>query len=142
VSRGLYFSSQSPEPSRVPRALRVLVVDDDRDTVLTLMAILRGAGYETKGVYSGKDALAVIRDFDPDVIVADIAMPNMTGWDVAREMRKQFPGDRPQLIAISGQYNQGADKILAQMTGFKYYLSKPCDPNVLLALLATLASSN
>ena len=137
MTSGLFFSSVSDESSRAPRALRVLIVDDERDLVLTLMALLRDEGYETKGVYSGKDALAAIADFDPDAVLVDIAMPGMTGWDVARQIRRFHPGDRPRLIALSGQYTQGADKILAQMTGFDGYLIKPCDPKVLVALLAT-----
>ena len=119
------------------RPVKVLVADDERDIVLTLESILRDEGYETKGVYSGKDALAAVADFDPDAVLVDIAMPGMTGWDVARQIRRFHPGDRPRLIALSGQYTQGADKILAQMTGFDGYLIKPCDPKVLVALLAT-----
>jgi DNA-binding response OmpR family regulator len=122
---------------RSPRSLRVLIVDDERDTVHTLSAILRDEGHDTKGVYAGKDVLAAIREFDPDVAVVDISMPGMTGWDVAREVRAEFPGERPMLIAISGHYTQGADRILTQMSGFKYFLAKPCDPNVLTTLLGT-----
>ena len=137
MTSGLFFSSESDEPSRAQRALRVLIADDERDIVLTLMAILRDEGYETKGVYSGKDVLAAVAEFDPDAVLLDIAMPGMTGWDVARQIRRLHPGDRPRLVALSGQYTQGADKILAQMTGFDGYLTKPCDPKVIVALLAT-----
>ena len=124
----------------MPRALRVLVADDERDTVTTLAALLREEGYEVRSAQNGREAIAVVAEFDPDVAILDIAMPGMTGWDVARAVRKGDE-DRPLLIAISGQYVKGADKALAQMTGFNYYLVKPCDPNVLLTLLATASSS-
>src|SRR4051812_6159927 len=122
VSKGLFFQGSSAEPSRAPRRLRVLIVDDERDTVQTLSAILRDDGHDTKGVYSGKDVLAAIEQFDPDVALIDLSMPGLTGWDVAREVREKWP-TRPVLIAISGLYTQGADRILTQMTGFNYYFS-------------------
>src|SRR5438552_784350 len=137
---GLSFSTGgSSEPSRTPRALRVVVADDERDTVATLTALLREEGYEVRQAFDGRDALAAIREFDPDVAILDIGMPGMTGWDVARAVRKNN-GHRPLLIAVSGQYTKGADKALGQITGFKHHLTKPCDPKVLLALLTPLAT--
>jgi len=117
------------------------VVDDERDTVVTLMAILRHEGFETRGVHDGKSALAAIAEFDPDVVIADISMPGMTGWDVAREVRKVGNQERPLLIAVSGIYVKAADRALAQMVGYKHFLPKPCDPRELLSLLAPLAIS-
>lgn len=119
------------------RSLRVLVVDDDRDTVLTLMALLREEGHETQGVYNGRDALQAIRDFDADAVILDIAMPQLSGWDTARQVREAVGRARPLLIALSGQYTKSADRVLSQIAGFDYYLTKPCDPNVLLALLTS-----
>ena len=63
-------------------------------------------------------------------------MPPPNGWDLAREVRRRSgDGPRPLMIAISGMYTKGADRILAQMAGFNYYLTKPCDPQVLIALV-------
>lgn len=138
MNRGVFFSAGSDESPGAARALRVLVVDDNRDQVLTLMALLREEGYETRGAYNGKDALAAFGEFDPDVVLADIGMPGMTGWDLARQVRPHPGGQRPVLIAMSGQYQKSADKLLAQMAGFKHYLMKPCDPNELFALLKAL----
>ena len=76
-----------------------------------------------------------MREFDPDVVLLDIGLPGRNGWDVARQIREQIPGKRPMLICITGQYTKGADKILAEMAGFDYYLVKPTDPKVLFALL-------
>jgi len=127
--------------SAAPRSLRVLVVDDDRDTVLTLMALLREEGHETKGVYDGRQALQALPEFDADAVIMDIAMPQLTGWDTARQIRELIGLARPLLIALSGQYTKGADRVLSQIAGFDYYLTKPCDPNVLLALLAKVKPS-
>ncbi len=118
------------------RQLRILVVDDEHDSVLTLMELLRDEGHETRGVYKGSDALAAMKAFDPDVVLLDIAMPEMTGWDVAREIRKSYGETRPLLVAISGVYTQSADQILGKIAGFNYYIAKPYDASVLLALLS------
>jgi len=112
-----------------------LIADDERDTVLTLMALLREEGHETRGVHKGRDVLAMVRQFEPDVVLLDIAMPDATGWDVAREICEIYGDKRPMLIAISGVYNQSADRILGKMAGFDYYIANPYDPSVLLKLL-------
>ena len=117
------------------RALRVLVADDERDTVLTLTELLREEGHETHGVYDGNDVMPAIREFDPDVVLLDISMPGMTGWDVARKIRHVCGQERPLLIAISGVYKEAADQILGKLAGFNYYLAKPYDPSVLITLL-------
>jgi len=124
-----------PTPRSVRRALRVLVADDEHDTVLTLTELLREEGHEARGVHDGTDVMPAIREFDPDVVLLDIAMPGMTGWDVARQIRQVCGQERPLLIAISGVYKQSADQILGKLAGFNYYLAKPYDPSVLMTLL-------
>jgi CheY-like chemotaxis protein len=118
------------------RALRVLVADDDRDSVLTLMMLLKDEGHEVRGVYSGRQVMDHVLDFDPDVVLLDIAMPEFSGWEVARTIRARRGADRPLLIGISGEYKQGADRVLAQILGFNHYLLKPYAPADLLGLLA------
>ena len=117
------------------RRTRVLVVDDDADAVGTLLSILRNEGHEARGHGSGQAAIEALREFDPDVIISDIVMPSVNGWMVAREARKIMGTKRPVLIAITGQYSEGADKVLAHTDAFDFYLTKPADPNVLLALV-------
>lgn len=133
----MYFE---PEPGvYVPQAgaLRVLVVDDERDNLRTLLAILRLQGMDARGVAKGEHALAAYRDFDPDALIVDIQLNGANGWQVARDIRAETTHhkSRPLLIGISGVYRKSADKILSDLAGFDYYLVKPCDPNVVLALL-------
>jgi len=123
-------------PLQVPRRLRILVADDERDTVHTLMALLREEGHETRGVYKGSDVMAAIDAFDPDAVLLDIAMPGMSGWEVARQIRAAHGEKRPLLIAISGVYKLSADHILGQLAGFNYYIAKPYDPGALLTLVS------
>jgi CheY-like chemotaxis protein len=124
-------------PAVAPPAgsLRVFVVDDDPDSVLMLVLLLRHAGYDAQGGCSGKQALDVLLKFDPDVLICDIAMPDMSGWDVATEVRQRMGEKRPLLIAISGQYTKKRDKELGRFKGFHHYLTKPCDLNVLFPIL-------
>jgi len=113
----------------------VVVIDDEPDVVVTLLALLRDAGYDAEGFMSGRAGLEGIGKLDPDVVICDIAMPLPNGWDIAREVRSRKGDNAPLMIAISGKYTHAADRILAQMTGFNHYLAKPCDPQALMALV-------
>jgi DNA-binding response OmpR family regulator len=118
----------------VPR-LRILVADDDRDAVGTLLELLREEGHEVRGVYTGLDVLDSVRDFAPDAVLLDIGMPHVWGYEVARELRLRYASARPLLIAITGR-TQASDRTLAQLAGFDHHLAKPYEPRELLALLA------
>jgi DNA-binding response OmpR family regulator len=122
-----------------PRALRVLVVDDDRDQVLSLSALLRSEACDVRGLHDAADILQQVREYDPDVVILDIAMPGKTGWDAAKEIRAGLRDRKLVLVGISGEYVRGSDRTLSEMNGFDFYLMKPCEPNVLLMLLRWLA---
>ena len=125
-------------PTLTRRKLRILVVDDNRDSVMTLAAVLRDEGHDVRSAYDGAQALAAAREFQPEAVLLDIAMPGgVSGWEVARLIRKSS-GDavRPLIIAISAKYKQSPEK----MAICNHFLSKPYDPNFLLALLLPLTS--
>jgi DNA-binding response OmpR family regulator len=124
--------------ARAPRQLRVLVADDDRDSVLTLMMLLRDEGHEVRGVYNGQQALKAASDFEPHAVLLDIALPDLSGWEVARRIRARATDRGPMLIGVSGEYKQGADRILSEIIGFDHYVLKPYDVNELLELLEPL----
>ena len=109
-------------------------MDDEPDTVMTLLMLLREQGHQAEGFGSGAAALQAIPKLDPDVVISDIAMPAPNGWDVAKSVRAGH-GRQPMLIAISGQYTKSADRLLAQISGFDFFLTKPYDPQVLIALV-------
>jgi DNA-binding response OmpR family regulator len=147
---GILFSSEArrgysaaPAPDsqasgKALRPLRVVIADDDPDMVLTLSMLLQDEGHEVREVYSGRHVMGSVIDFDPDVVVLDIGLPGLSGWEVAREIRRRCGNDRPTLIGISGEYREGADRILSQILGFNHYLVKPCAPADLLKLLVPL----
>ena len=120
----------------MPHRTRVLVVHDNQDTDDSLLDLLESHGYNAKGVYGARTIVADVRDFDPDVIIVDIAMPNRNRWNAARQVRQHRPGKRPVLIAVSGQCIKGGDKIFAETSAYDYYVIKPCAPRALLELVA------
>jgi CheY-like chemotaxis protein len=129
-------SAGQEERRRTDRALRVLIVDDDHDTVATLSAILERHGYIVQGTFNGADALPAARFFRPDAVILDISVPGISGYGVAQAIRFSFTDlRRPLMIAVSGVWQEPADQRIAQQVGFDHFLRKPCDPDEILALL-------
>lgn len=123
------------------QALRIVVADDDRDTVETLALILRAEGHIVHGVYTGKDVLPAVRMIRPDAVILDISIPGMSGYAVAEEIRLSFTDlRRPLLIAISGVWKERSDKRVAQHVGFDAHFLKPCEPGEILRLLNEVTS--
>lgn len=114
--------------------VRVLVIDDERDAVLTLVSLLREEGYDARGAYRGMEVLDLVRDFNPAAVLLDIGMPDLNGYEAARKIRERYGELRPMLIAVTG-WNKSADKMLAKIAGFDHHVGKPYDPGALLALL-------
>lgn len=106
---------------------------------MTLIALLRDEGHEVRAAYSGASALMVATHFRPDAVFVDIKLPDISGWEVARQLKgENAHADGPLLVAMSGVYRKAADKILAQSVGFTHYVTKPYDPASLLAVLDPL----
>jgi DNA-binding response OmpR family regulator len=121
------------------RALRILLADDDRDTVDMLAFILRDEGHVVHGVFTGKEVLPMARIFRPDACILDLAIPGMSGYAVAQVLRNSFTDlSRPFLIAISGMWKELPDRKVAQTVGFDEHLVKPYEPAEILRLLAPL----
>lgn len=120
------------------RPLRVLIADDERDTAMTLAAILRDKGHEVQTVLRGDEALELCRLFRPDVVITDINMPGESGYAVARELRDRHGQLAPLLIAISGKWTKTSDRQVGKAVGFDHYLLKPCNPAELLPLMEPL----
>jgi CheY-like chemotaxis protein len=120
--------------------LRVVVADDNPDTVLSLRLLLEEDGHTVRGVESGYQALRAVRDFGADVVLLDIGMPGMSGFAVAHTLRERYGSAKPLLIAITGR-NAGSDRSLARSMGFDHYVAKPYDPDAVLALLASVRSA-
>ena len=119
------------------QALRVLIADDDRDGATTLAMLLQIEGYEVRTVHGGQEALDAAREFKPHVVLLDIGMPKITGYEAARRMRQRYGDDCPVLIAVTA-WKQASDRILASLAGFDHHVAKPYAPSALISLLAKL----
>src|SRR2546430_10590975 len=133
-------SLHAPTERRHPaRALRVIVADDDRDTVDTLAKLLEGEGHVVQRVYNGKEVLPAVRIMRPDAVILDVALPLMSGYAVAQALREAFTDvRRPLLIAISGVWKDFADRRVAQRGGCDHYLVKAANPARLVGILDSL----
>jgi len=116
-------------------ARRVLIVDDNRDFADSLAAVLRMAGHELCVTYNGADAVASARMWSPDVVLLDIGMPLMNGYEAARRIREALAGKPLLLIAITG-WGQAEDRRRSSAAGFDHHLVKPIDPAALAGLIA------
>ena len=131
------MTGAEPRPAPGVQPLRVLIADDDRDGTTTLLMLLELEGYVVRAVHGGQEALDQAREFKPDVVLLDIGMPKITGYEAARRLRQRYGDECPVLIAITG-WKQASDKILASLAGFDHHVAKPYEPAVLLSLLAKL----
>jgi CheY-like chemotaxis protein len=114
-------------------------VDDNRDSADSLALWLELAGHDMRTAYSGQEALDVAEAFQPAVILLDIGMPGMNGYDVARRLREQPATLTAVLVAMTG-WGQDEDRRRSQEAGFDQHLVKPVDPQSLKALLARIAA--
>jgi CheY-like chemotaxis protein len=115
---------------------RVLVVDDNRDAADSLAMLLSLEGHEVKTVHSGEVALQVGPSYAPEVVLLDIGMPGMNGYEVARRIRAKPWKKSLMLVAVTG-WGQAEDKRRALEAGFDDHMTKPVDPAMLSLLLAT-----
>ena len=116
--------------------LRVLIADDNADMLIMLQLWLEADGHTVHMVASGSKVVATVRDVRPDACVLDIHMPGASGFAVAKELKDLYGTRRPYLIALSGQFGSGADRLVARDSGFDDFLEKPADPRQLSRLLA------
>ena len=117
--------------------MRVLIADDEPDIADSLFMILYHAGHDAHVAYDGAQVLTIAQELRPEVVIMDIGMPQINGYDAARALRARQPD--VVLIAVTA-YKQSTDKIFATMAGFDHHFGKPCDPRVLVDLLAGLQS--
>ena len=114
---------------------RTLVVDDNHDAAESLALLLSLDGHEVEAVFTAEQALARATEFRPDVMLLDIGLPGMDGYEVARRVRALPGGDRIRLIALTG-YGQSDDRRRALSAGFDAHLVKPVEPAKLAQALA------
>jgi signal transduction histidine kinase len=118
--------------ARSSRRRRVLVVDDNRDAAESLVEVLRARGHDARAAFDGPGALAAAADLQPDVVLLDLGMPAMDGFEVARRLREQ--GHRAKLVALTG-FGQRSDHERTRDAGFDSHEVKPVDLDRLAGVL-------
>jgi len=126
---------QAAAPDLPEKSQKILVVDDNVDAANTLGGLLGMDGFTVTTAYNGIAAVAAAEAHSPDIVVMDIGMPGMDGYDAARLIRQQPGNENIVLIALTG-WGQSTDKTRASLAGFNHHLVKPVDYDSLMACLA------
>ena len=120
-------------PARAPARKRILVVDDNVDAATSLAQLMRAMGHEVFVAHDGRSALSDLSRIRPDMALLDIAMPDMSGYELAREIRSRM-GSAVRIVALSG-FVLPEDRARALEAGFDQHLVKPADAAFLKSLL-------
>jgi CheY-like chemotaxis protein len=124
-----------PAAAPAAPARRILIVDDNRAWVDSLAVVLRGQGHTVYTAYGGRRAVEIAEDLKPDVVILDIEMPEVSGYEAARQLRRRLSRHRPTLIALT-VWSDDMDKALAREAGFDHHLAKPMAFDDLIRILA------
>ena len=123
------------EKGAAPARRRILVVDDNRDAADSLAMLLRMMGNEVHTAHDGLEAVGAAAAFQPDVVLLDIGLPKLNGYEAARRIREQAGGSDMVLIALTG-WGQEEDRRRSKEAGFDHHLTKPVEFAALQKLLA------
>jgi CheY-like chemotaxis protein len=116
---------------------RVLIVDDNQDAAVLIAELLHGEGHDIRTAFDATTALAIAREFRPDIAVLDLGLPLIDGYELARRLREDPTLGRMRLIALTG-YSQASDRARSLDAGFDRHLAKPVPIDMLLQLVADL----
>ena len=128
-------STQTLTPSA--QGFRILVVDDNHDSALSLAMMLSIMGHETRTAHDGESALVTAEEFHPDVVLLDIGLPKLNGYEVAQRIREHSWGASMFLIAVTG-WGQEEDRQRSSEVGLDVHTVKPVEPAALERILADL----
>src|SRR4051812_45762 len=125
----------------VGQGIRVLIVDDERDTVMTLGILLRSSGFDVHLVQAAAEVSMTVGQLRPHAVLLDIGMPERNGYEVAKELRSIYGARCPVLLAVTARAG-ASDRRLAESSGFSHYFAKPCDPAELIRVLSSLQTAS
>jgi len=135
VVRGGGDDDEHHLPDAGAHGRRILIVDDNQDAAESIAQYLQLEGHEVKTVGDGMQALACVSVFAPQIVVLDIGLPVLSGYEVAKRMRAMPVTKNALLVALTG-YGQKEDQVRAMDSGFDRHFIKPADPRVLVDLIA------
>lgn len=135
-------SRLSPPPADVKRtggSCRVLIVDDNVDAAEIMAVLLQSLGHQVQTAHDGITGFEAARTFRPDVVLLDVGLPSMNGYEVARCLRRQPETAKIFLVALTG-YGREEDRRLSREAGFNIHVLKPLGMDVLKSILAQAES--
>lgn len=124
-----------------PIKLRVLIVDDNKAAAMMLKMVVKMLGNEAETAGDGEEAIAVAAEFAPHIVLMDLGMPKMNGYEAARHIRQQPWGKKMLLVALTG-WGQDEDRQRTAEAGFDHHLVKPAEPNDLQQLFDSIELSD
>lgn len=130
--------TSTPALNAAKRRFRILVVDHNHDSALSLAMMLSIMGHETRTAHDGESAVVSAETFRPEVILLDIGLPKLNGYEVAQRIREHAWGTSMYLIAFTG-WGQDEDRQRSAEVGLNLHMVKPVEPSALEKLLASLA---
>jgi CheY-like chemotaxis protein len=133
--------STSPISTSGKPGFRILVVDDNHDSALSLAMMLSIMGHETRTAHDGESAVAAAESFLPEVVLLDIGLPKLNGYEVAQRIREQPWGTTMFLIAVTG-WGQEEDRQRSSEVGLNVHMVKPVEAAALEKLLSELRHAN
>ena len=138
VSTAIAAADRAPLGLKKDRstARRILVVDDNVDAATTISSLLKAWGHQVQTAFNGPSALELVQSFRPEIVLLDIGLPGMSGYDVARRLRADPASHGIVIAAITG-YGQESDRTKSFEAGFDYHLTKPPDAGILETLLGS-----
>ena len=129
------------EPAAPKSSLRILIVDDNRDGADSLSELLKMMGNDTRTAYDGQQGVALAGEYRPDVILLDIGLPTLNGYEACHLIRQQPWSQDVLLIAVTG-WGQDDDRRRSHEAGFDHHMVKPVDPQALMSMIAGLNGSH
>lgn len=118
--------------------MKVLIVDDNPDAAMSLSMLINVLGYDNRVAHDGLEALDVADRFEPDVVLLDLGMPVMDGFEACRRIRQRVWGRRAAVVAVTG-YGDAEDRAKSAAAGFDLHLLKPVSPIVMARTLTEVA---
>ncbi len=120
-----------------PRPLKILVIDDGESAADMLALFFEFEGYEVRKAYDGERGLEIAAEMEPDLVLLDLAMPGIDGYETARRLRETPAGRQAALVALTG-WSEDSERDRTTEAGFDHHLVKPAEPKMLRDLLVTL----
>ena len=130
----------NPTVTHTPQRFRILVVDDNPDSAMSMAMMLSIMGHDTRTAHDGETAVATAESFLPDVVLLDIGLPKLNGYEVAQRIRESAWGKSMFLIAVTG-WGQEEDRQRSSEVGLNVHMVKPVEPAALERLLTELRSN-